>query len=239
MTNKPKQNILEFDLDRISYKHLSEIMNMNRGTFSKWGVKGWLHLKCKENKFVDIPKTIESFRGLAKDKEADALAAYLDLKLAHDARNPKPKPKPIPKVPDPVVEAYSPAADQKGKEIVENIIDNYQNTKIKSIELQYGMNKFEAEGYLKTAQAIMAMREEELQRGILVDVREVAKQIENVIMVAKSQLLTIPTKLAPKMVKTKKETLAQQILTDAISEALEDLCKTGEEYNNKAEGAMK
>lgn len=238
MTDKPKQSILEFDLDRISYKHLSEIMNMNRGTFSKWGVKGWLHLKCKENKYVDIPKTIDLFRSISKDKEADALVSYLELKLAHDARNPKPKPKPTPHLPEPTVQAYNPAADEKGKEIVDNIIDNYYSTKIKSIELQYGMNKFEAEGYLKTAQAIMAMREEEQQRGILVDVRDVAKQIENVIMVAKTQLLTIPTKLAPKMVKTKKETVAQKILTDAISEALEGISKASEEYNNKAKEAV-
>lgn len=237
MTNKASKNPLDFNLDCITYTQMSEILNINRGMFSKWGAKGWLHLDGKKKKYVNIPKTIDLFRSLGKEKEADALVSYLELKLAHDARNPKPKPEPILKPSETIIEDDN-SVDATPKEIIDKIVENYENNELNSIRLKYGLTKYEAEGYLKTAQAIMAMREEEQQRGILVDVREVSKQIENIIMVAKSRLLSIPTKLAPKMVKTKKETLAQKILTDAISEALEDLSKASQEYNAKAEEAI-
>lgn len=231
-------NVLDFNFKAFNMNNLSYILETGRGTLHKWSKKGIVVLR--RNKTVDLEKTVEGLIGNAKFELAEKLENYIADKHRYDKAYSRQKGqvKRAETIEKQAMERQAKQGEQPTAtkaEIVDNIVQSYDSNKLNSVGLKYNLTKFEAEGYLKTAQAIMAMREEEQQRGILVDVREVAKQVENVIMIAKAQLLTLPTKLAPKMVKIKKETLAQETLTREISECLAELSKMSGELNKQSD----
>lgn len=88
---------------------------------------------------------------------------------------------------------------------------------------QKKMNDQRAELYRQ--QSRKAQMEADQLEGTLVPIDVMAKQLEEAVTAARAKLLSLPTKLAPKLVNKQKTVDVQAMLKDAIYEALNELAE--------------